>query len=138
MDFSLSEAAKKRKELMRMAAETLMRPISRQYDEAEHTEPWDFFNAMWEASKENKEAASMTGETWRKDKAATKGKRSEATLLAAVQVEELAWGDVGLSLSIPNAGLGGGAVNAAGTPQQKERFLKGFFTGKPRWGAMTA
>jgi acyl-CoA dehydrogenase len=53
-----------------------------------------------------------------------------------VSVEELCWGDVGLYLSIPNSGLGGAAVAAAGTPEQKERFLARFSGGKPKWGAM--
>ena len=39
-------------------------------------------------------------------------------------------------LSTPNAGLGGAAVMAAGTPDQKARFLKRFSEGKPKWGAM--
>ena len=131
MDFSLSEAAIKRKELMHFAAEGLMRPISRQYDEEEHTDPWDFFNAMWEASKSNAEATSITGSGKK-----SKNGRSESTLLAAIQIEELAWGDAGLYLSIPNPGLGGAAVNSVGTPEQKERFLKSFSEGKPRWAAM--
>src|SRR5207249_744305 len=43
----------------------------------------------------------------------------------------------GLYLSIPNAGLGGAAVAAAGTPEQKARFLKRFTEGgKPKWAAM--
>ena len=108
MDFSLSEAARKRKELMHLAAETLMRPIARQFDEAEHTEPWDFFNTMWEASRQNRDAASMTG-----DGTGDRQTRSENTLLAAIQIEELAWGDAGLYLSIPNPGLGGAAIGAA-------------------------
>jgi acyl-CoA dehydrogenase len=48
----------------------------------------------------------------------------------------MAWGDVGLYLSVPNAGLGGAAIEAAGTPEQKERFLKRFTEGEPKWGAM--
>lgn len=130
MDFSLSDAALKRKEMMRMAAEHLMRPISRRYDEEEHTEPWDFFNAMWDATKSNTDAASMTGEGEKQTGP------SERTLIAAVQIEELAWGDAGLYLSIPNPGLGGAAVNAVGTAEQKQRFLASFHEGKPRWAAM--
>jgi acyl-CoA dehydrogenase len=41
-----------------------------------------------------------------------------------------------LYLSIPNPGLGGAAVIAAGTPEQKERFLARFREGEPKWGAM--
>jgi acyl-CoA dehydrogenase len=51
-------------------------------------------------------------------------------------IETMAWGDVGLYLSIPSSGLGGAAIEAAGTPEQKERFLKRFTEGEPKWGAM--
>ncbi len=140
MNFKLSEAATQRRDIMRMAAEGLMRPIARQYDEEEHTDAWDFFNAMWEASKSNRDAASMTGEgnADKKEKSSgeTKRKRRENTLMSAVQIEELAWGDAGLYLSIPNPGLGGAAVSAAGTPEQKARFLGSFHDGKPKWAAM--
>jgi acyl-CoA dehydrogenase len=133
MDFSLSEAAQQRVMMMHMVAEGMMRPIARQYDEEEHTDPWDFFNAMWEMSKANRGESNITGGDSKKDKSA--GPR-EATLLACMQIEELAWGDAGLYLSIPNPGLGGAAVQAAGTPEQKDRFLAHFHDGKPRWGAM--
>lgn len=46
----------------------------------------------------------------------------------------LCWGDVGLYLSTPSPGLGGAAVGAAGTPEQKERFLARFKGDKPTWG----
>jgi len=134
MDFSLSEAAKNRRTMMRMVAEGVMRPLSRQFDEEEHTEPWEFFNTMWMASRGNREATSIGGDSKRDgdDKQAR-----ENTLLAAIQIEELSWGDAGLYLAIPNPGLGGAAVNAVGTPEQKERFLKHFYESeKPRWAAM--
>ena len=136
MDFSLSEAALMRRQMLRMVAESLMRPIARQFDEEEHTEPWDFFNAMWMASKSNRDATSIGADA--KGDGGSGGKQArETTLLAAVQIEELSWGDAGLYLSIPNPGLGGAAVNAVGTPDQKERFLKHFYeTDKPRWAAM--
>jgi acyl-CoA dehydrogenase len=129
MDFTLSKAAQSRIAMSRMAAEGLMRPISRQFDEDEHTDPWEFFNTMWEASKANKDATSLGGRKGEKGK-------SENTLLACIQIEELAWGDAGLYLSIPNPGLGGAAVSAVGTPEQKERYLTKFYEGGPKWGAM--
>ena len=115
MDFSLSEAAKNRRAMMRMVAEGMMRPISRQFDEEEHTEPWEFFNTMWMASRDNRDATSIGGESKR---AGDDKQPRESTLLAAVQIEELSWGDAGLYLAIPNPGLGGAAVNAVGTPEQ--------------------
>ncbi|MFT4571991.1 MAG: acyl-CoA dehydrogenase [Hyphomicrobiaceae bacterium] len=131
MDFSLSEAAKKRIDTMHMAAEYLMRPISRQFDEEEHTDPWDFFNTMWEESKKNSAVTSLGGSKEKGDKGP-----NERTLIACMQIEELAWGDAGLYLCIPNPGLGGAAVQAVGTKEQKQRFLGSFYEGKPKWGAM--
>ncbi len=133
MDFSLSEKALERKAFMHMVAESLMRPISRQYDEEEHTEAWDFFNAMWEGSRDDTEAATIAGKA---GKAGKKDGPNERNLIMAVQTEELSWGDAGLYLSIPNPALGGAAVNAVGTPEQKSRFLGEFYKGEPKWGAM--
>jgi acyl-CoA dehydrogenase len=112
-----------------MLAEQAMRPISREYDEKEHEKPWDFLNMMWGVSR----GATMTGDGG--DRKTRKGP-SEQNLGMCVTVEELCWGDVGLYLSIPNPGLGGAAVAAAGTPEQKERFLARFKEGEPKWGAM--
>ena len=59
-----------------------------------------------------------------------------ATSRTCVAVEELSWGDAGLYLAMPGPGLGGAAVMAAGTPDQKERFLSRFKGEKPVWSAM--
>lgn len=136
IDFELSDPVQNMQQMTHMLAEQAMRPISREYDEREHEKPWDFLNMMWGVSK----GASMTGGS---DDAAAKEKgenqkkaASERTLSMCVTVEELCWGDVGLYLSIPNPGLGGAAVAAAGTADQKERFLSRFKDGAPKWGAM--
>lgn len=130
IDFELSDGMKNMQGMIHTLAEQAMRPISREYDEKEHEKPWDFLNMMWSVSR----GASMTGDGDR-DKKERKGP-SEQNLGMCVTVEELCWGDVGLYLSIPNAGLGGAAVAAAGTPEQKERFLARFKEGEPKWGAM--
>jgi acyl-CoA dehydrogenase len=51
-------------------------------------------------------------------------------------IEMFSWGDAGQYLSTPNPALGGAAVDAVGTPEQKERFLRKFTEGDPKWGAM--
>jgi acyl-CoA dehydrogenase len=50
--------------------------------------------------------------------------------------ETLSWGDVGMWLCTPGGGLGGAAVNATGTPEQKERFLTRYRGEKPVFDAM--
>ena len=106
----------------RIAAEQ-MRPISREYDEREHEMPWEWVNYSWEHGR--------TGAP------VDFNKPSDGMIQIVVQAEELCWGDCGLYLRMPMAGLGGSAVGAAGTEEQKERFLSPFRgDGPPIWGAM--
>jgi acyl-CoA dehydrogenase len=51
-------------------------------------------------------------------------------------IEMLSWGDAGIYLCIPASALAGAAINAVGTPEQIERFLRRFTEGEPKWGAM--
>jgi len=131
IDFELSPKIVEQKNLIRSVAEGAMRPISREFDEREHEKPWDFLKMMWDVSA----GRSMTGADANEDPEKKKGPR-ENTLTAAVTIEELSWGDAGLYLTIPNPGLGGAAVEAAGTPEQKKRFLAPFRGGEPKWAAM--
>jgi len=131
IDFELPKEIQQVRDMVHMVAENAMRPIAREYDEREHEKPWDFLNMMWQASQ------SANPVTFGGDgNKAPSGRRSLRNLQTVVTIEELAWGDAGLYLSIPNPGLGGAAIAAAGTPEQKERFLARFRTGAPKWGAM--
>ncbi len=126
IDFELSSQTQSLRQALHSLAENAMRPIAREYDEKEHERPWEFINMMWELSRSTFAAGTST----------KGGGPSERTLAFAVSAEELAWGDAGLYLCIPNAGLGGTAVMAAGTREQQRRFLARFREGKPKWGAM--
>src|SRR5438093_12457941 len=127
IDFELSEGVQIQRQMVHAVAEQAMRPIAREYDECEHEKPWDFLNMMWQVSSGNPVAGAEKK---------PREERSERNLAMCVAIEELSWGDAGLYLSIPNTGLGGAAVAAAGTPEQKERFLSRFKGGKPKWAAM--
>lgn len=133
IDFALSEGTRKQQELMHAVASGTMRPISREYDEREHEKPTEWLHMMWDAAK-NLAGAGQAAPT--PDPQRTGQPAPERTVRTAVLVEELSWGDVGLYLSIPHPGLGGAAVAAAGTPEQKKRFLSRFRDGAPKWGAM--
>ena len=129
IDFEQSSNVKNLRQMVHAVAEQMMRPISREYDEREHEKPTDFLNTMWQVSNGNPIGG---GPEKRKEKEGP----SERNLAMCVSIEELSWGDAGLYLSIPNSGLGGAAVAAAGTPEQKERFLSRFSEGDPKWAAM--
>src|SRR5262245_29619738 len=126
IDFELSEGVQNVQRMVHAVTEQMMRPIAREYDEREHEKPWDFLRTMWQVSHAN----PIGGGERRKDGPAARN------LAMCVSIEELSWGVAGLYLSIPNAGLGGAAVAAAGTPEQKERFLSRFSGYEPKWVAM--
>lgn len=60
-----------------------------------------------------------------------------AMLRMVLLIEMLSWGDTGQYLCMPGSGLGGFAVEAAGTEEQKLKFLARFAEEeKPVWGSM--
>ncbi len=103
-------------------AKGVLRPIARKYDEEEHTYPkeLDMFRGMQILGKPKKK--KKEGD----DKPAAdtgNGKPKKGMNLSTVAViEEMCWGDAGLLLSIPNAGLGNAAIAAVATEEQMERF----------------
>src|SRR5262249_46700682 len=111
IDFELSDKIQNTRQMVHMVAEQMMRPISREDDEREHEKPWEFLKTMWSVSGASPIGNDSSGGD------ASAGPR-ESNLASCVTIEELSWGDAGLYLSIPNAGLGGAAVLAAGTPEQ--------------------
>jgi acyl-CoA dehydrogenase len=131
IDFELEPQVVSRLQMYHAVAENMMRPISREYDEREHEDPWQFFETMWQAQSLN-DVGPAARSTGGEQPAGPKLRN----LNTVITTEELCWGDVGLFLATPSSGLGGAAVMAAGTPEQKTRFLKRFGEGKPKWGAM--
>jgi acyl-CoA dehydrogenase len=143
IDFSLPDAVKQQHAMTQAMAEAFMRPFSRDLDENEHTRPDVFVQNIWpviqmqeggELSRaEKRAAAKATGEKPAQDKAK---KPSIASLRLAHTIEALSWGDAGIYLCMPGGMLGGEAVRAVGTIEQKRRFMKRFTEGEPKWGAM--
>jgi acyl-CoA dehydrogenase len=134
IDFELPTPIERQMQLLTMLGEQVMRPVARYYDEHEGERPWDYINMVWQTIRAQggrtlaapSEPGSSGGE-----------KRPRiGNLLMIHTVEALSWGDAGLYLSTPGGALGGAAVEATGTPAQKERFLKRFSEGEPKWGAM--
>ena len=119
----------KRLEFVRGVACQKMRPQARHYDEHEHEVPWDFINLMWDTAL--KTGQSFRSGTPRPDQ----GPSMVSTTLVHV-IESLSWGDAGIYLCGPGAGLGGAAIEATGTKEQKERFLARYREGKPKWASM--
>ena len=143
IDFELSNQVKQQRDMFQQLATAVIRPISREFDENEHEKPWDFINNMWQVIQmqegyelrkaEKKAAAQAAGEERRNDR---DRKPSSATMILAHMIEALSWGDAAFYLCIPGGQLGGEAIKAVGTIEQKRRFMKRFSEGDPKWGAM--
>jgi acyl-CoA dehydrogenase len=137
INFEIPENVRQAAEMARMAAEFTMRPISREMDENEHARPtpfieqlWPFMRDMQKRTLEKLEAADGNG-------AAKRSGPSVTTLRLMLMIEQLSWGDAGIYLCLPGGALGGAAIEAVGTREQKLRFLRRFAEGEvPAWGAM--
>ena len=144
IDFELPERIQQQYAMIQAMADAFIRPISRELDENEHQKPWDFIKQIWPvmqmqesadlAKAEKRAAAAAAGEV----KPSDDGKRrpSMATMMMAHTIEALSWGDAGVYLCIPGGMLGGEAIKAVGTIDQKRRFMKRFTEGEPKWAAM--
>ena len=141
IDFELPEQIVAARDEMHEMAKKHMRPVAREYDEREHEKPWDYINLIWEDVKE--EVAAQLGVLEQTDEERAEAKKKSVAraggqpmIMTAVLSEERAWGDAGLNLCNPGPRLGGAAINAVGTPEQKRRFFQRFTDGLPKWGAM--
>lgn len=108
-------------EQARQLAEEVFRPISRTYDLAEHTYPaeLDVVTAILDGM----------GSSGASQGAGSAGAGTSANLASVLSIMEACRGDVGLTLSLPVAGLGNAAIAAVGTAEQKARYAG-------RWAAM--
>ena len=151
IEFRTPEAIEKQLTPVRTVAENVMRPESRYLDDHEHARPVKFVQMMWPQMKQvelaNLEAglkrarkaqngASATAGDSGQPSANSEGKVSLANQTLVHMIEMLSWGDAGVYLCIPGGGLGSAAINAVGSPDQLERFLRRFTEGNPKWGAM--
>lgn len=135
ISFAMPERVERERMMAQALAEGIMRPVSRQLDENEHERPVDFIKLIWPVMRDQQARAL---DRLKAPPDPEKEKKPRSTYLAMmVQIEALSWGDAGQYLCIPSPLLAGAAIEAVGTPEQKERFLRRFAQGDaPRWGAM--
>jgi acyl-CoA dehydrogenase len=123
ISFEPSENARLAREHYHRIAVEQMRPISRKYDDAEHALPEEWVDFYWRHGRQGA-GGRLDGP-------------GDGFVQVCMQAEELCWGDAALYLRMPTPALGGSAVMAAGTPEQRQRFLARFREdGAPIWGAM--
>jgi len=141
ISFELPEHITQQQQMAQMLAENYMRPYSRDLDENEHARP-DEFVQMILPMLQQQQASSLDRMHRKVDSGNGGGEKKEkkqSTYYTGLMmlVEALSWGDAGMYLCMPMAGLAQSAIEAVGTVDQKERFLRRYAEGdKPVWGGM--
>lgn len=125
INLELTDEIKKLKSDLHNLALSLLRPIARKYDEAEHAYPKEM-DVLRAPPKQRKPKAEADKN---KKKKSGKKKGLGQNLQTVISIEELCWGDTGLLLSWPGLGLGNAAIDAVATEDQLERFGN-------KWAAM--
>lgn len=139
IEFETPKPITQQRYMIQTVAEQMMRPHSRYFDEHEHEIPWDYINFMHQAMRATG-AGSLAPRERKEGEAKEEGEKPKRPPIGyqslAFMMETLSWGDVGIYLVTPGGGLGAAAIEAAGTPEQKQKFLARFQQDKPAFGAM--
>lgn len=138
ISFEMPKPLVQTRTVVKTVAENMMRPVSREMDENEHEIPWAYIQFMHTAMKALG-GSSMAADDPPKKKEQDPKKEKRPSInyqRLMVMVEMLSWGDAGIYLCTPGGMLGAAAVGAAGTPEQKKRFLSLFQGKEPVFDAM--
>ena len=103
-------------------ATEVFRPISRKYDEAEHSYPkeLDMLASLIDGMNEGSDIGGAGAAGVRREKNDDGENRNGSNLSTVLGIIELCWGDVGLLLSMPRQGLGNSAIASVATEEQLE------------------
>lgn len=138
ISFEIPERIQQGLQMTEALATGIMRTESRILDENEHQRPETFIKMTWPIMQDQQrrqlERARRMAEGETREGKSGPGIQNVNMVYT---FEMLSWGDVGQMLCLPTALLAGAAIEAVGTLEQKERFLRRFAEGDdPKWGAM--
>lgn len=136
ISFKIPESIENTVTMIEAVATEMMRPQSRYFDENEHEIPWEYINFMHDAIQSAGGGVTMAPNVSKQDGNPMPDQPGIGYQSMAHFVEMLSWGDAGLYLCTPRGGLGAAAVSAAGTPEQKAKFLERFDGEKAVFSAM--
>jgi acyl-CoA dehydrogenase len=138
ISFEMPKPLVQTRTVVETVANNMMRPVSREMDENEHEIPWAYIEFMHTATKALGSSSMAPDEAPQKKKEDPEKKKRPPINYQRlmIMVETLSWGDAGIYLCTPGGMLGAAAVSAAGTPEQKKRFLSRFTGKDPVFDAM--
>lgn len=115
----------------RQVAENVFRPVSRKYDRDEHAYPaeLDMLAAIMDGMNDGTMGEGAGAGKLKAERRHGDGIVNSTNMSTVLGLQELCWGDVGLSLTLPRQGLGNAAIAAVASAEQRQRFSK-------TWAAM--
>jgi acyl-CoA dehydrogenase len=131
VDFELDPLVAQIRDFVHSFADQTLRPLAREADEKGALPP--------ETIKQLGGLVGNRASVMPEETAEVAAGKSIGSMLAVVGSEELAWGDPAVLLNVPGPGLAAPSIVAAGTPEQKKRFLHDVFnveSDEPRFGAL--
>jgi len=137
IEFEIPKPIAQQQYVLKTVADNMMRSVSREMDENEHAVPYSYIEFMHAAMRATGAGSLAPRTEMTKEVDPNKPKRPPIGYqMLAHMLEMLSWGDVGMYLVTPGGGLGAAAVEAAATPEQKQKFLARFGEEKPTFAAM--
>lgn len=112
-------------------ANNIFRPISKKYDQNEHSYPveLDMLAAIMDGMNDGTSSEGAGAGKLNLQEKKDDGIQNGSNLSTVLGLIELCWGDVGLSLTMPRQGLGNAAIAAVANDEQLRRFGN-------KWAAM--
>jgi acyl-CoA dehydrogenase len=145
IDFELSPKLAGIQAFLHQFALTAMRPAAVIADANEHVtplselrsgKPWDVIRQVHMLQRSGMTVLRRHGMSRADEEKAKKEAGGVRGITGVVLAEELAYGAASILLSLPGPGLGGAAVNASGTPAQRDEWLARYEDDEVRFGAM--
>jgi acyl-CoA dehydrogenase len=120
INLELPEQLEGLSQLMHAVAQNVLRPVSRKYDTQEHDVPTEL--SVLDRRPKPGQVSPTAAQKQRAEPGVKQPNKNGQNMQSVISIQQMCWGDVGLMLSIPGAGLGNAAINAVATPEQKARF----------------
>ncbi len=131
INIALDERLEQIQQLSHYVAESILRPVALEADRTEKV-PQETLQALMDMGIGGMQPKSLGGDDVGPKDQKGMGYGNRITIVGA---EELCWGDCGVMMSLPGAGLGGPPVTFLGTPEQKKRFFGMLKGDEMKWGA---
>ena len=123
--FENSERIREQLRYAESVAREKIRPQARYFDDHEHELPWDYARFIWNTARKTLESLNPAAKV-----------PEESFMLQIHTNEMISWGDAGFFLCLPWPALGGNAIQATGTEEQKASMMRRFLGDKPTWNCM--